>query len=645
MKRQNLHFFLVLITIITLILICTILSSCSNYEERLEEIQSGTSSLNILLISLDTVRADHLSCYGYKEDTSPNIDNLAEGGTLFNDCRTNVPLTLPSHTNILSGLYPFKNDVRVNSQFVPTDDYPLLAEILKNHGYATAAFVGAFILDSRFGLERGFDLYDDDMSQGIKFSRENPLERRAEVVNASFLSWLEDEPKQPFFAFVHFFDPHLPYTPPERFKEKYENPYDAEIAYTDSIVGKLLNKMEEMGLMENTLIILLSDHGEGLGEHGELDHGVFIYEQTLRVPLIFHCPGLIPQGKKIEEPVSLSDIMPTVLDILGIEAPNDCDGRSLAEAMIHKKELTPQPIYHESLYTNLLGWSPLYGITYQGWKYIQAPFPELYNLEEDPGELDNLYDVERKRAGELAELLLSINEEASDLTQRWASSSLDSETIQNLQSLGYISSGSLVPTTKEELIDPKDKIEVLQLFSEVNTYISMGENQRAFENLLKIIEIEPNIPVAYSMIAPLYLERKELDKAEDCALKAIELDPISQNNYLDLALIYMHLGKYSRAEEIYQNLLNEELIPKDKGYVYANLAKIARVHHKDLNSEISLLEKAHQVDPENADILYHLIKAMDKYGSDMKEMNGYISQFNKTFPNDPRSDELDALIR
>jgi len=253
--------------------------------------------------------------------------------------------------------------------------------------------------------------------------------------------------------------------------------------------------------------------------------------------------------------------------------------------------------------------------------------------------------VERKRAGELAELLLSINEEASDLTQRWASSSLDSETIQNLQSLGYISSGSLVPTTKEELIDPKDKIEVLQLFSEVNTYISMGENQRAFENLLKIIEIEPNIPVAYSMIAPLYLERKELDKAEDCALKAIELDPISQNNYLDLALIYMHSGKYSRAEEIYQNLLNEELIPKDKGYVYANLAKIARVHYKDLNSEISLLEKAHQVDPENADILYHLIKAMDKSAPDMKEMNEYISQFNKTFPNDPRSDELDALIR
>ncbi len=646
MKRQNLHFFLVLITIITSILICTLLTSCSNYGKRLEEIQSGTSPLNILIISLDTVRADHLSCYGYKEDTSPNIDNLAEGGTLFNDCRANVPLTLPSHTNLLSGLYPFKNDVRVNSQFVPTDDYPLLAEILKNHGYATAAFVGAFILDSRFGLERGFDLYDDDMSQGIYGPLQKPVERRAEVVNASFIKWLEGNPKEPFFAFVHFFDPHIPYIPPENFKKEFSHPYDGEIAYTDSIVGKLLNKMEEMGLMENTLIILLGDHGEGLEEHGELDHGPFIYDQTLQVPLIFHCPGLIPEGRQIEEPVSLSDIVPTILDILGIATLDECDGHSLLNALIYKKKLPQRPIYCESLDVNhLYGWSPLYGITYQGWKYIHAPFPELYNLKEDPGELENLYHVNREKVHELTEMLISINEEVSNLGQQLLTPPLDPETMQNLQSLGYISSGGISPGTGDELIDPKERVEVLKLLCIQNDAMQSNDIDTAQECLLQIIELDPNIAAVYSTLTTINLQQGKLNKAEEFALKALELNPNRHSNHTNLAITYIAMKEYQKAEGILKNLLNEDLLPSDRAKVYMYLAMIARDAHNDLKEETSLLKSAHQVDPENAEILYHLIKAMDKSGSDMKEMNEYISQFNRTFPNDPRSDELDALIK
>ena len=645
MKRQSLKNFWFFLPICLSLLICTILSSCSNYEERLEEVQSGISPLNILLISLDTVRADHLSCYGYKYNTSPNIDNLAKNGTLFKNCQVSVPLTLPSHTNLLSGLYPFKNDVRVNDQLVP-DTYPTLAEILKNNRYSTSAFIGAFILDSRFGLDRGFDLYDDDMSQGITLPIENPKERRAEVVNSAFLKWLDENPQEPFFAFVHFFDPHIPYIPPERFKDKFEHPYDAEIAYTDSVVGKLLNALEEMELTENTLIILLSDHGEGLEEHGEPHHGDFIYQQTLHVPLIFHCPGLIPEGRQIEEPVSLSDIVPTILDMLGIAIPDECDGRSLLNALIYNKKLPQQPIYSESLEVNhLYGWSPLYAITYQGWKYIHAPFPELYNLKEDPGELDNLYHVNRKKAHELAEMLISINEEASDLTRQLVTPPLDPETVQNLQSLGYISAGGFSPGTGGELIDPKDRVEVLRLLSEQTGLLNLGDQAAAFEHLQKILELDPNIAMVYSMLIPFYMQQGDLDKAKTCALKAVELEPGNHSNYIYLATTYMLSKEYHQAVEILQNLLDQELPAWDEAKVYMNLALIAGDAHNDLKKKASLLKTAHQLDPKNADILYHLIKALDQSGGEAEEIKEYISQFHQMFPGDPRSERVDAILR
>jgi len=645
MKGQILQRACFFSAVAAIILICTLLTSCSNYEERLEEVQSGITPLNILLISLDTVRADHLSCYGYKYNTSPNIDNLAKNGTLFKNCQTTVPLTLPSHTNILSGLYPFKNDVRVNDQLVP-DTYPTLAEILKNNRYSTSAFIGAFILDSRFGLNRGFDLYDDDMSQGITLPMGNPKERRAEVVNSAFLKWLEENPKEPFFAFVHFFDPHNPYIPPERFKDKFEHPYDAEIAYTDSAVGKLLNALEEMELTENTLIILLSDHGEGLEEHGEPYHGDFIYEQTLQVPLIFHCPGLIPAGRQIEEPVSLSDIVPTILDMLGIAIPDECDGRSLLNALIYKENLPQQPIYSESLYdSHLYGWSPLYAITYQGWKYIQAPFPELYNLKEDPGELDNLYHVERDKAHELAEILISINDEASDLTRQLVTPPLDPETVQNLQSLGYISAGGSSFTDEEGLIDPKDRIEVIRLHAQHIDAMNAGDIATAQECLLKIIELDPNIALIYSTLFSSYLKQGRVDELEELALKALELNPNKPSNHINLAVTYIHLEKYHQAEEILQNILNQELPAWDEAKARLYLARIAIKSHKDTKMGISLLKTAHQLNPKQADIFYELIITLSEYGGKEEEVKEYISQFHQMFPNDPRGETLDALVR
>jgi len=632
------------LTITSVIVLSFFLPSCGNYDKRLEEVQSGKTPLNIIVISLDTVRADHLSCYGYEEQTTPNIDKIAKDGTMFTNCRTVIPETLASHTGILSGLLPFNNQVRVNMQAVPEGEYPLLQEILKENGYSTAAFIGSFILDSKFGLDRGFDTYDDDMSDGIF----NPLyprfERRARVVYESATKWLKSTPQEPFFALVHFFDAHIPYIPPQEYKDEFENPYDGEIAYADAEIGKLLGVLKDLKLINNTLIVILGDHGEGLDEHGEMDHGSFIYDQTLRVPLIFYCPGLIPEGRKIDYQVTLVDVMPTILDILGIEIPERCDGRSLVNALIRKKELPSSPCYAESLEANFLyGWSPLYGVINGDWKYIQAPFPELYNLIEDPEELDNLYDVEREKADELAQELLSINSEVTNLTQQLITPPLDPQTLQNLQSLGYITAGGPSSSSGNQPIDPKDRIDILRLFSEYNRAYSLGDQDEAYDCLEKILELDQSISSVYSLLVYKYVQRKELDKAEEYAKKAIDLDPGKCKNFLSLATIYVLKKDYEHGEEVLQNLLTQQIPPWDEATARLYLAGINMSTRKNVTEAVDMLETAYELDKENADILYELANIHLTNDKDKTIAREYISQFHQKFPHDPRGMELDKL--
>ncbi|HEX2695498.1 MAG TPA: sulfatase, partial [Acidobacteriota bacterium] len=279
----------------------------------------GAASYNVLLITLDTTRADHLGCYGYKPAKTPNLDKLAREGVRFARVYCPAPLTLPSHASIMTGLYPVTHGVRNNGHDLPSG-IRTLAEILKGRGYATAAFVSSFSVDSRFGLDRGFNVYDDTFRLESPFKTQN-MERRAEETFARFSRWLEANGKNRFFGWVHYYDPHLPYDPPSPYKEEFDgDPYDGEIAYMDRYVGAVLEGLKEQGVLDKTIVVVAGDHGEGLGDKAELGHGIFLYEETLKVPLIVHSPVIFPHAQVVESQVRLIDVAPTILEILGLKS-------------------------------------------------------------------------------------------------------------------------------------------------------------------------------------------------------------------------------------------------------------------------------------------------------------------------------------
>jgi arylsulfatase A-like enzyme len=279
---------------------------------------SGAPYFNVLLITLDTTRADHLGCYGYKPAKTPNLDRLAQEGVRFTRAYCPAPLTLPSHASIMTGLYPVTHGVRNNGHDLPSG-IRTLAEILKGRGYSTAAFVSFFSVDSRFGLDRGFDVYDDTFRSESPFKTQN-AERRAEETFAGFSRWLETNGKNRFFGWVHYYDPHLPYDPPSPYKEEFDgDPYDGEIAYMDRYVGAVLDRLKEQGVLERTIVVIAGDHGEGLGDKVELGHGIFLYEETLRVPFILHNPAVFPRSQLIESQVRLVDVAPTILETIGLK--------------------------------------------------------------------------------------------------------------------------------------------------------------------------------------------------------------------------------------------------------------------------------------------------------------------------------------
>jgi choline-sulfatase len=382
---------------------------------------------NVLLITIDTLRADHLGCYGYTGIQTPAIDALAKEGIRCEWAFTPVPITLPSHTSIMTGMYPVSHGVLNNGEYRLDKSVKTLAQILRQHGLATAAFVGAFVLSRQFGLDQGFEKYDDTLGPTQKGSHEAFSlynERKGEMVTQACIQWLKDKNPDRFFIWVHFFDPHFPYDPPQAFKSACpDHPYDGEIAYTDHCVGLLLKELADRKVLEDTLVVLVADHGESLGEHRETTHGIFLYDATVRVPLILHYPGLhcadaefLPQGSVISQPVKTLDILPTILDLLEIPHPAGLQGKGLLTYFAspphpanpsdppHSDEPSDDPlddplqvsgdaIFLETRFPEAnFGWSRLEGVRTRRWKYIHAPRPELYDLSSDPHELHNMLD-------------------------------------------------------------------------------------------------------------------------------------------------------------------------------------------------------------------------------------------------------------
>ena len=429
---------------------------------------------NLVLITIDTLRADRLGAYGSTTVATPNLDRLAREGAMAMHASAQVPLTRPSHTSLLTGLYPAEHGIRDNVSPPLRPGVPLLAEILQQHGFRTGAFVSSIVLSKQSGLGRGFATYADQFEIGEDDARFlNTIQKRGDTTVAEAAAWLRQPGSERRFAWVHLYDPHDPYEPPEPYATRYAGRlYDGEVAWSDELVGRLDAVLAETGLRDNTLLVVTADHGEGLDEHGEAVHGFFVYETTLHVPLIVRGPRVTP-GTKVESVTRSIDVMPTVLDLLGLaDATPAVSGRSVAPALAGKA-MADEPTFAESL-TPLIhyGWSDLRALRDGRWKYILAPRPELYDLDQDPGELKNLVDREANRARAYRsgiEQHLRREQTALRGTES-ATATVPPDMLEKLGALGYVSPGG-VSTERASGADPKDKIEE---YKTLNTLMREG---------------------------------------------------------------------------------------------------------------------------------------------------------------------------
>ena len=508
--------------------------------------ETGGGRLNLLLITVDTLRADRLGCYGNTHVKTPHIDSLAQRGALFSQAFAHTPTTLPSHTNILLGTTPVYHGVHDNHNFVVREEFLTLAEHLKTSGYATGAFVGAFPLDSRFGLTQGFDVYDDNY--GTAGSQEfSYVERKAEVVVAKALEWLRNQSGR-WFLWVHFFDPHQRYEPPEPFKTEYgDRPYDGEVAYVDHSLGRLLGYVRDQRLDEKTLIIFTGDHGESLGQHGESTHGYFAYNSTLWVPLLIAYPGLKPE--KIEQPAGHIDIFPTACEVLGISRPSLLQGLSLLPA-INGKKLPERALYFESLYPYYSrGWAPLTGYIRDQTKFMDSPIPELYDLKKDFDETQNLAGSTRldEYKAELAEL----TEKEAYADPSASGQKADRQTLESLKSLGYLSSPQ---APRKDAFTAQDDLKVLlpyqsRLQQAMGAY-HKGDIEKGAELLRGILAERKDFDLAYTYLATLYKEQKKLKEAVGVLREGYQNCPGSYKVIITFGMFLTDVGAYDQAIDI-----------------------------------------------------------------------------------------------
>ena len=418
---------------------------------------------HVVLVTIDTLRADRLGCYGSNVAT-PHLDRIASEGALAPQATAHVPLTRPSHVTLFTGLLPFEHGIRDNVSPSVVPDTPLLAEAFKKAGFATAAFVSSVVLASESGLDRGFDVYSDRF-EGARGDAQflNTVQKRGDVTLAEATAWLEANHARRVFAWIHLYDPHDPYEPPEPYASRYaDRPYDGEVAWSDELIGRLDATLTRLGLAKDTLLVVASDHGEGLGEHDESLHGFFAYQTTLRVPLIVRGPG-IPPRTRLATTAALVDVFPTVLDLAGLTSPGPVSGRSLAAPLRGSAASAEPTVYAETLVPLLhFGWSDLRVVREGRFKYIQAPRPELYDLDSDPGERTNLAEREPRRAEAMRAALVRFMDLERAQAQQAPAHAASTEMIEKLGALGYVGGGGAA-TTRTPGADPKDKIEEFRI--------------------------------------------------------------------------------------------------------------------------------------------------------------------------------------
>jgi arylsulfatase A-like enzyme/Flp pilus assembly protein TadD len=509
---------------------------------------------NLLLITLDTCRADHLGCYGYKQTETSTLDDLARRGFLFCHAVTTSPLTLTAHASILTGTYPTFHKVRNNMDFQLPKGIRTLAEELKSQGYVTGAVISGSPLESSFGLDRGFDFYDDAFTRvNFDLSQERevgivPLknEKRAEEATAVAISWLRANAGKKFFLWVHYFDPHTEYSPPEPFASRYKSRlYDGEIAYMDQSLGRLIRHMADSRILDHTVVAVVGDHGEGLNEHDEPTHGIFVYQSVLRVPFILCAPGLLPSNARWDPQVRVVDIAPTVLDLLDIPCHMPVQGRSLV-AMLTGRE----PGQHLTNYAETflpffsMGWSPLRALNAGRWKYIHAPKPELYDLDSDPGELQNAAASHEELLKQMKKELASIVAETSEVRPEQVT--LDPRVLESIRSLGYVGgvqklkAGASLDVSG--LKDPKDMQAVAQKIYQGLVSVNTGHLPAALRSFREAIAADPTNVMAWRMVEDIYLRKRDFPGAMDACKRVAELLPAAPSAHHKLGCLLCEVG-------------------------------------------------------------------------------------------------------
>lgn len=538
---------------------------------------SAKPASNVVFITIDTLRADHVGCYGYKQIKTPNIDTLASDGVRFDRAFAVVPVTLPSHSSMMTGTYPMLSGMHDFSGNKLSPLQPTLASILKQSGYQTGAVIAAAVLDSRFGLNQGFDFYYDhfDFSR-LDEANLDEMERPGNIVGDVALDWLAKNSQKKFFLWMHLYDPHFPYHPPEPYSSEYAaHPYDGEIAFADEQVGRVLRFLKEKGIYKNTIIVLCGDHGESLGEHGEKTHGFFIYNATMHVPLIIRMPEE-PTARTVDDPVSLVDLMPTVLNAVGLEIPSQVQGRSLIPEIRgissgdgHAGR--DRTLYGETFLPRIhFDWSELRGSENAKYHFIEAPRPELYDLAKDPGELHNLFSEKSAIADEMRAKLREMIRDYSAGKEMAEKTGLDPSLMERLKALGYagFAGGGDATSKTEGLSDPKDRIVTYELISDAIADSQHGRYQESIDKLANVIKTEPNSVPAHYLQGLDYYRLKKFTEAVGELSKTVQLSP-------DYALAFFNLG-------------------------------MAQAHAGLIDAAIATLQKTLQLDPTNFEAAYNL---------------------------------------
>jgi arylsulfatase A-like enzyme/Flp pilus assembly protein TadD len=585
---------------------------------------------NLVLVTLDTVRADHLGCYGDAAAVTPALDRLAAAGVRFAEASSAVPLTLPSHATLLSGLLPTRHGLRNNGAGALSGKTPTLATLLAGKGYRTGAFVGAFVLDRRFGLNQGFEVYDDEIPRDPRAGVSLEAERPGRDVVDRALAWLGREDPRPFFLWVHLYDAHAPYAPPPVWAARHPvSPYAGEISAVDEQVGRVLAELDRRGLEKKTVVAVAADHGEGLGEHGELTHGLLLYEPTLRVPLLLSAPGRL-KPRVVKTPVSLVDLAPTLAGMLGKTlsppAAGSLDGRDLSAALLAGDEPPAADLYAESRYPAIFGWSPLAALRRRDLKYIAAPRPELYDLRRDPREAADLMQRSAGGAGTQARSFAArLAEIEAGAAAAPRPSAPDAETRARLASLGYVtgeappSQPSAPGAPPRRAPDPKTMVGLFQRFEKAHTRLQAGETDAALGELAALVAADPANPVFRGKLAAAWRDRGALEKAVPLYRQAAAAAAQDPEAWYNLAAALQEAGELAEARQAIGRALRLD----DRRPEAHNTLGIVALGEGKLEEARREFAAAAELDPRNAHALNNLGNALRALGRPQEAEGAY----------------------